>query len=47
MQTPNVEANQMLFGEDDETKLKEGGQADDGEDDDYDSEDEDESEESD
>jgi hypothetical protein len=36
----------MLFGEDDETKLKEG-QADDGEDDDYDSEEDDESEESD
>jgi hypothetical protein len=37
----------MLFGEDDETKLKEGVQADDGEDDDYDSEEYDDSEESD
>ena len=46
VQTPNIEANQMLFGEDEDTKLKEG-EADDGEDDDYDSEEDDESDESD
>ncbi len=45
VQTPNIEANQMLFGEDEENRLDDGeGDEDDDEDDD-DDDDEDESEE--
>jgi len=44
VQTPNVEANQMLFGEDDENKLDESGEEESDEDDEDDDEDSDEEE---